>query len=210
VENVREAQAGKRKAQALLADAGLTPAWELYATDYMAIPSLITRKDADGEVISTSLPYEETTIRDIVGKLVKYGSISDATWVLVKKLTERLPERDKRNAEYAAKRAEEKAAAKPAPTGRIKVEGTVLKVEDRETSFGMRTVMVVKADEGWTAWGSVPSNATVEKDSRIVFVATFTPSDTDNKFAFWKRPVLYMTKEEKAVLKAAQEEEEAI
>jgi hypothetical protein len=152
------------------------------------------------------LPYEETTIRDIVGKLVKYGSISAATWALVKKLTERLPERDKRNAEYAAKRAEEKAAAKPAPTGRIKIEGTVLKVEDKETAYGMRTVMVIKSDEGWCAWGSVPSNATVVKDGRIVFVATLTPSDTDNKFAFFKRPVLYVTKEEKAAAKAAQQE----
>jgi len=205
VENVREAQAGKRKAAALLVDAGLATAWVLYSADYMAIPTLITRKDEEGEVISTSLPYEETTIRDIVGKLVKYGSISAATWALLTKLTQRLPERDKRNAEYAAKRAEEKAAAKPAPTGRIKIEATVLKVEDRETGFGMRTVMTIKSDEGWVAWGSVPTGATVVKDGRIVFVATLTPSDNDAKFAFWKRPVLYATKEEKAATKAAQQ-----
>jgi hypothetical protein len=206
VENVREAQAGKRKAQALLVDAGLATAWALYSADYMAIPTLITRKDEAGEVISTTLPYEETTIRDIVGKLVKYGSISEATWSLIRKLVERLPERDKRNAEYAAKRAEEKAAAKPAPTGRIKIEGTVLKVEERESGFGMRTVMTVKTDEGWLCWSTVPTGATVAKDSRIVFIATVTPSANDPKFAWAKRPLLYITKEEKAAIKASQQE----
>src|ERR1700675_1574120 len=45
-----------------------------------------------------------------------------------------------------------------------------------------------------------------QKDGRIVFVATLTPSDNDAKFAFWKRPVLYVTKEEKATLKASQQE----
>lgn len=54
---------------------------------------------------------------------------------------------------------------------------------------------------GWVCWCSVPSGVKVEKDCKIVFVATLTPSDTDPKFAFGKRPVLYMTKEEKAALK---------
>jgi hypothetical protein len=107
--------------------------------------------------------------------------------------------------EWEAKKAADKAAAKPAPKGRVKIEGTVLKTETKETQWGFREVMTIKSDEGWIAWGSVPTNATVAKDCKIVFVATVEPSENDPKFAFFKRPVLYMTKEEKAALKAAQE-----
>lgn len=211
IQDVREAQAGKRKAQALLADAGLTAAWDLYVLDYDKIPTLITKRDAEGQIIVTQLPYEEHTIRDIVGKFVKYGSISDATMALLTKLTLGLPERDRRNAEWKAKREEEKAAAAPCPKGRVKVSGTVLKVEDRETDFGMVRKMTVKADEGFIVWGSVPSGAgDAQKDCKITFIATITPSETDTKFGFAKRPLLYVSPEEKKALKAAQKEQEAL
>lgn len=207
----RDAATGKRKAKATLEDAGLQVAWALYLADYEAIPTLITKRDAEGNVLVTTLPYEEQTIRDIVGKLVKYGSISENAMGLLCKLVERLPERDQRNAELTKQRAEEKAAAKPCPTGRLKVEATVLKVEDRDTEFGIRTVMTVKSDEGWIGWGSVPSGVTVERDCRIVFVATFTPSDNDPKFGFFKRPILYVSPEEKKTAKAASKaQQEAI
>ncbi len=207
MEDARLAQAGKRKAQALLGDAGLSAAWDLYAADYESIPTLITRKDAEGNVIVTELPYEERTIRDIVGKLVKYGSITDPTMDLLRKLVERIPGRDTRNAEYAAKRAAEKEAAKPAPKGRIKIEGTVLKVEDRESDWGSVRKMTVKSDEGWLCWSTVPSGIDIEKDCRIVFVATLSPSDNDSKFAWAKRPILYVSPEEKKARKAAQKVE---
>jgi hypothetical protein len=222
MENVREAHAGKRKAQALLSDAGLTGAWDIYAADYDSLPrdpktaraAIAASSETYGDNIPVesavpayagNLYYEEETIRDIVGKFVKYGSISDNAMGLLRKLIERIPDRDKRNAEWATARALEKAAAAPCPKGRIKIEGTVLKVEERENAFGMRTVMLVKANEGFIVWGSVPSNAVVEKDCKIVFVATVEPSEKDNKFGFFRRPVLYMTKEEKAAMKLAQQ-----
>ena len=104
----------------------------------------------------------------------------------------------------------EKAAAKPCPRGRVKVEGTVVKVEQRTNpahkNWGTRTVMAVKSVDGWCVWGSVPSGIIVEKDCKVVFVATVEPSENDNKFGFFRRPVLYVTSEEKAALKAAQKE----
>ena len=67
----------------------------------------------------------------------------------------------------------EKAAAKPCPTGRVKVEGTVVKVETKENRahpwWPKRTVMVVKSVEGWCVWCTVPKGATVERDCKIVF-----------------------------------------
>ena len=214
LDDVREAMKGKRRAQALLSDAGLSPAaYDIYATDYDALPrdpkTARAERTEDGEVFPAyagSLYYEEQTIRDIVGKFVKYGSINDAQMELVRKLTGRIPNRDKRNAEWEAKRKAEKAAAKLCPKGRVKIEGTVVKTETKETAWGLREVMVVKSVDGFVLWGSVPANVTVEKDCKIVFVATVEPSDTDEKFGFYNRPVLYMTKEEKAALKAAQKE----
>jgi hypothetical protein len=133
---------------------------------------------------------------------------------LLRTLTERIPDRDARQAEWEAKRKAEKEAAAPCPTGRVKIEGTVLKVEERDNPYAFgdvtRTVMTVKSNDGWVCWGSVPSGVVVEKDCKVVFVATLKPSETDAKFGFYKRPVLYMTKEEKAALKAAQKEGIAI
>ena len=225
IEDARLNQRGKMKAKALLGDAGLSAAYAIYEADYGALPrdpktvrAARPATDADMEDIQAyagDLFYEERTIRDIVGKFVKYGSISDATMGLLRKLTERIPDRDQRQAEWEAKRKAEKEAAAPCPTGRVKIEGIVLKVEERENPYdrfggGVRTVMTVKANEGYVVWGSVPSGAVVEKDCKITFVATVTPSENDSKFGFAKRPILYMTKEEKAALKAAQNEGVAI
>jgi hypothetical protein len=216
IQDAREAYAGKRKAQAALGDAGVPAAWDIYAADYDTLPrdpkTVVNRAeklDEFGYVVQEAYHfagdtfYEERTIRDIVGRLVKYGSVNEAQMKLVKQLTERIPDRDLRNAEWEAKRKAEKEAAAPCPKGRIKIEGTVLKVEERETQWGFRTVMTVKATEGFVLWGSVPSNATVEKDCKIVFVATVEPSEQDAKFGYYKRPILYMSPEEKKELKRA-------
>jgi hypothetical protein len=221
VENARENQRGKNKARLLLSDAGVPVAYDIYAADYDSLPrdpkTVVNRAeklDEFGAVIQEEYHfagdtfYEERTIRDIVGKLVKYGGINEAQMNLIKQLTERIPDRDRRNAEWEAKRKAEREAAAPCPKGRVRIEGTVLKVEERETQWGFRTVMTVKATEGFVLWGSVPSNVTVEKDCKIVFVATVEPSEKDDKFGFFKRPVLYMTKEEKKALKEAQKNNE--
>jgi hypothetical protein len=54
-------------------------------------------------------------------------------------------------------------------------------------------------------WCTVPSGATAEKGSTIKFTVTLTPSDTDKKFGFGKRAVLWMS----AAEKKAQKEEYA-
>lgn len=216
ITDAREAQAGKRKAKALLSDAGLSAAYDIYVADYDALPrdpktarpERTVNEFGQTEVIPAyagELFYEERTIRDIVGKFVKYGSINDAQMDLLRKLTERIPDRDRLNAERDAQRKAEKEAAAPCPKGRVKIEGIVVKTETKETAWGFREVMVVKASEGFVLWGSVPSGVTVAKDCKIVFVATIEPSENDPKFGFYKRPVLYMTKEEKAALKIAQQ-----
>lgn len=87
-----------------------------------------------------------------------------------------------------AQRAKEKESALPAPTGRKTIEGDVIKVEWKDDDFGGRNVMIVKTSEGWMAWGTAPGM--VKKGDRINLKATFTPSDKDPKFAFFKRPIV--------------------
>jgi hypothetical protein len=118
------------------------------------------------------------TACDLIGKYIGRGELTDAQWEFVESLTEQQRERQA-----------EREAAKPAPDGRVTVEGVVLKEETRHNRYGSRHVMTVKSDDGWVCWGSVPSDIYfVRKGARIRFDATIEPSDDDPKFGFLKRP----------------------
>lgn len=163
----REAQAGKRKAQTVLAAADLSEAWVIYTT-------------------SKATEYEENTIRDIVSKLVRYGSVSDKALGFVRSLLARIPER----AVKAAARAVEQAAAAPVPVtdARIVIEGEVLSKKVVEGRFGSVLKMLVKTDAGTKLWGSVPAAISPEKGDRVKLVAKVEPSKDDPKFGFFSRP----------------------
>jgi hypothetical protein len=169
VADARERKAGMAKAQALLADAGLPQVWDMVQQPYTATE-----------------PRPLGTMRDIVGKLVKYGSASDAQVRFLHTLAAQLGNW----AAVQAQRDAERAAAQPAPTGRVTVDVEVVKVEVQENDYGVRTVMTVKAADGWLAWGTVPAQLPSEcRGMRVRLTATFTPSDRDPKFAFFKRPL---------------------
>jgi hypothetical protein len=177
IHDVREAQAGKRKAEALLGDAGLSAAWALYVADMATLPN--------------PLPYEERVIRDMVGKLVQYGNISEKATNYMRALVEKIPGRDQRNAERAEKWALEQLTAEACPKGRVKVEGTVIKTDTRETQFGIVEKMLVKSDKGFRVWSTIPAAMpTPERGARVAFTATLTPSTDDPQFGFAKRPTV--------------------
>ena len=116
------------------------------------------------------------------------------------------------DAKRAAERAAERAAAEDCPTGRVQVSGVVIKTEVRDSQFGAQYKMTVKTDGGWVAWGSIPSDLqlieetiehpadehgdawtetrqrALERGERVTFTATVSPSSTDPKFGFYKRP----------------------
>lgn len=85
----REAATGKAKAQKFLGEQGLEAAWDIY------VSSVLGPK------------YEENTILDIVGRLVRYGSISDKQVDFLRKLLVKIADRDA----IAAKRREENAGS---------------------------------------------------------------------------------------------------
>lgn len=181
IQEALERKAGKAKAQALLSERGLARAWEIH------------EHACDDNKYFDRL-REEQIIFDIVGKLVQYGNLSDKQFQFLEKLLKDIDTR----AERMAQRAAEAAAAKPCPEGRIEVAGTVISTKYQTSEFGETLKMLVKSDDGWKVWGTVPSSLEIFQDGeiqrglrngdRIKFTATVTPSKDDNKFGFFKRP----------------------
>lgn len=215
ISNALEARAGKKKAQAVLENAGLQQCWVLYETPYEQLPGReyqgagdpgAAPGDPDGQPQTYKAVYsEEITIRDIVGKLVKYGSISEKATAYLRSLLERIDKRAEREAQQAA----EKEAAAPCPTGRVRVTGTVLALKVVESSYGYHdtthTKMLVKDNSGFKVWGSRFNN--LERGAAVDMVATIEVSKDDPKFGFFSRPVEYKTKEQKKAESAERKRE---
>lgn len=223
VQDAREAQAGKRKAIAILGDNGHSAAWDIYSEEYprhldgcpvkgrnqfgddngvdypCALCEGICRNRNHGtpgctcefdQRIRNYDRYEERTIRDIVGKLVKYGSISpksmDYIGTLLGKITNR-PIID-------AQRKAEAEAAGPVPTGRVLVTGIVLALKEVERQAfyygddGLTTKVLIKLENGSKVWGTRFAN--IDKGQTVTFKATIEASKDDLKFGFFKRPAL--------------------
>ena len=181
----QEARAGKRKAEGALTERGLAEAWALYT----APGASYTR-------------YEESTIVDIVSKLVRFGSISDKQYAFIERLLVKVRDRARTDAE----RAVETAAALPIPEEivgkRATVIGKVLSVKVVESAYGGQTKMLVKTDAGWKLWVSVPSHVAIERGHRVKFDARIERSNDDPKFGFGSRPTNASIIEETATVAA--------
>ena len=169
VNAAREAMTGKRKAQAILIEAGNGRAWDIYMSD-------------DRQ----NYKYEEFTINDMVGNLVRYGNISPKAMnyigVLLNKIDQRVV--------IGAQRAAEKAAAAnvPNPGTRFVVEGTVVSKKYKDDIEFPAYKLVVKHASGWCVYGTQPASLSDVKVGDLVkFSATVTVKD-DPKFGFFSRP----------------------
>lgn len=217
IADAREAHAGKRKAIATLADLGFMQAWEIFESSYPqhAESCKAAGRDAFGDDNGCTNPctcqweecakawnqFPERTIRDIVGKLVKYGSVSEKQTAFIGKLLLQVHERP--IVEVA--RQAERDAAGPVPEGRVTVEGTVLMLKTVEGKAhyygdsGISTKLLIQLENGCKVWGNRFAN--LEKDAKVKFIATFEASKKDEKFGFYKRPVVYLSKEQKKAIK---------
>jgi len=204
IANAKAAKAGKLKAAAVLADLDLTRAWELYnAADAALIAAgaaTVGTHWGNGDLVQPGEVYgrytrEYSTLCDIIGKLIRYGDLSDAQAAFLRTLLDRITRRNAIETERAA----EKAAAADCPAGRLAVEGEVLKTEVRETDYGDTLKMTIKTPGGYLLWGTIPSALAIfdapdgtqrglTRGDRVAFVATITPSARDTKFGFYKRP----------------------
>jgi len=135
--------------------------------------------------------FEEKTIRDIVGKLARYHNISEKQEQFLRNLVEKVDTREARQAEWQAKRNAERADADDCPTGRMTIVGTIVKLGIHSNGWGSREVITVKAENGFLIWSTCPSELYDKvRGDTMTFKATITPSDTDAKFGFFKRPVM--------------------
>jgi len=95
----------------------------------------------------------------------------------------------RRHQEQEVKRAE-RAARPSAPVvlgTAVVITGTVQRTEAKDTDYGVRYVMTVLDDRGFTVWGSIPSGLRVKPGDRVTFTAAVEPSDKPD-FGFTKRP----------------------
>ena len=213
ISDAREAHAGKRKAIATLSDLGLLFAWEIYTAEYPRHTETCPEtNEADNgyaqpctcdvtDRVRGFEQFEEHTIRDIVGKLVKYGSISDKQTSFLSSLINRIFDRPL----IEAKRQAEKDAAGPVPTGRIEVTGVVLALKEVEKPRYYRNdadtawKILIRLENGSKIYGNRFGN--LEKGQTAKLVATIEASEDDAKFGFFKRPKLVgIIEETKTVL----------
>ena len=169
IHDARDRAAGKAKAQALLEDADLAEAWAIY--------------HAPG----AREHYQETTVADIVGGLVRYGNLSDKQTAFLHRLLTQIKERPARE---ASRKAEQDAAAPvPVTDARILVEGEILTVKVIETAYGITDKCLIKTSAGWKLWITLPSSiGQARRGDRIALTCKVEPSRDDPKFGFGKRP----------------------
>jgi hypothetical protein len=213
VRAAKEANAGKRKAAAILGEAGLGKAWELYEVDvayrkeFAALNKAWQEANPEPEYRSSDGGYgietvgapkfkeysrEEVTALDIVSRLIKWGNISEKAQNYLGVLLDKIERAPEIAAEKAAAKALENANNKPVPVveGRVTVTGEVLSLKEQESMYGIVTKMLVKNADGWKVWGTVPAAimGEVERGSVVEFAAKVQKSDKDEFFGFFSRP----------------------
>lgn len=186
VNNALATVAGKRKAKAKLTESHLQAAWELHQTGWV---NDCTFNAETGRSTYDKKVALQNMVVDIVGKLVRYGSLSDKQVSFLRTLLDQIATWEVKQAERAA----EQEAASPAPTGRVEFNAEVLSTKWVDGYKGESVLkMLVKADEGFKVWMTVPGKVMedVERGVKLTVKATLTPSDDDPKFAWGKRPTV--------------------
>lgn len=90
------------------------------------------------------------------------------------------------------------APATPSPEGKQTIEGVIVSTRIDSGPYGNVRKMQVKLDDHNKVWGTMPvsiedaiwnsSDDADAKGKRVSFTATFTRSDSDEHFSFYKRP----------------------
>jgi len=116
-----------------------------------------------------------------------------------------------KEAEWAARKAEEAQGAQPFPIGRVTVEGEIVNIKEKEGFDGNPSYKwLVKTDDGNKVYGSVPTHILDDArwarsdqrftegelvtyrehliGKRVRFAANFEVSKDDDHFGFYKRP----------------------
>lgn len=186
----RAAIAGKNKARTILEDANLTEVWEVYNMqregDEVQKLGYTTPYNSDMGVLHCEIKPLQI-MREIVGRLVKYGNISEKQLAYLPVLLKQMHN----HKQVMAEREAEKAKAEPCPSGKVQICGTIVKYSLHEGYYGNSWKITVKDDRGFLVWGTCPAGELCKETAvgaKVRFMAGVTPSDSDPKFGFYKRP----------------------
>lgn len=120
------------------------------------------------------------------------GELSEAQVEAIKKTIAR-------NAEFAARKAEEAKDAGPFRSGKRTVEGVIVSSKWQDSQYGGAMKMLIKEDDGNKVWGTMPELIVsyvlarpISYDDirgmRVRFNASVEQSRNDEHFGFYKRP----------------------
>lgn len=165
VSSAKDYATGKARAKVLLTDRNLLRAWDIWEA----------KRGVDSD---------HSIVIDMVTKLINYGDLSDKQWQFLLRLMYRIDHR----AEYEAQKALEKSQAMDCPSGRVVITGTVLSVKKYDDFYGVRFKMLIKAEGGYTVFGTIPKGLEVRSGDTVSIRATVTPSETDSKHGYFSRP----------------------
>ena len=140
-------------------------------------------------------------LRSMLDQYREWGKLSEKQTAAVLKAIARGEEKVDQHSEKVKEWEKEAEAADPVPTGKITVSGTILSTKMQDTRYGTTQKMLLKSDQGYKLWGSVPKTlndiqwegnngfgAKKLVGMRVSFNATVEPSPKDDKFGFFKRP----------------------
>ena len=129
-------------------------------------------------------------VKEIIGKRVDNGAISENQWLLVQRLVAEIPAKVEEAQKLDAERQVEWDAAEDCPTGRIEMKGEIVHIKSVEGFYGVQLKMIVKDDRGFKVYMTIPSSIYADDyiGKRVSLTVTVTPSDKDQKFGFGKRP----------------------
>jgi hypothetical protein len=97
---------------------------------------------------------------------------------------------DRQRAEREIAHEEAMADVPAVPEGRHDVHGEIVKLTWKNSDWGRSLKMIVKSDEGWKVWGTVPAafENDVTEGMKITVRYTMKRSDRDDRFAFGSTP----------------------
>lgn len=158
-------------------------AWEKERWLNAVVPENITE-----EITAWAMGQGGSEFADNMRKIAEADFIGKRAWGIAAFIPEGFNRAQAQAVEQVA-RAAEQAEAGPAPEGKVTVTGTVSKVAVHENDYGYRKVMTVVLDNGARVWGTVPAAIyEVGAGGTVTFTATFSRSDRDETFGFFKRP----------------------
>ncbi|MFG2847463.1 hypothetical protein ACGF12_30485 [Kitasatospora sp. NPDC048296] len=141
-------------------------------------------------------PHDNEFVADMADQVAQLRTLTERQEAAVG----RCMEYARRRAEAEQRRAQDAVAAVPVPTGKaLEITGEIVHARYEEGDYGRRGQfkMLVRGDDGWRVWSTVPvaltpriSSTTVRDlhGKRVRFTADVEPSPKDASYGFAKRP----------------------